>query len=77
MRTIETTAVVNADHTVTLTLPEDIPPGPVKLVLVVEAEPAPPPAPARLTDGWHLLDVGPWPEGFTVSREQIYDDDGR
>ncbi len=22
-------------------------------------------------------DPGPWPEGFTVSREQIYDDDGR
>ena len=23
------------------------------------------------------IDLGPWPEGFTVSREQIYDDMGR
>ena len=24
-----------------------------------------------------LPDTGPWPEGFTASREQLYDDDGR
>ena len=26
---------------------------------------------------WPPHDFGPWPEGFTVSREQIYDEDGR
>jgi hypothetical protein len=24
-----------------------------------------------------LHDCGPWPEGFTVRREEIYDDEGR
>ena len=26
---------------------------------------------------WPPLDLGPWPEGFTVGRDQIYDEDGR
>ena len=26
---------------------------------------------------WPPHDFGPWPEGFTVSREEIYDEDGR
>ena len=30
---------------------------------------------ARLIFSAH--DVGPWPEGFTVRREEIYGDDGR
>ena len=36
MRTIETRAVVTEDHTITLTLPEDIPPGECRVVLVIE-----------------------------------------
>lgn len=45
------------------------------------------PAPAKAPSGppwfdldreWPALpDMGPWPEGFTASREQLYDDDGR
>lgn len=73
MRTIETTAVVTADHTITLTLPADIPPGECRVVLVIEnGKP-----PESFTAKWAKHDLGPWPEGFTVSREQIYDDDGR
>lgn len=26
---------------------------------------------------WPPHNFGPWPDGFTVSREQIYDEDGR
>ena len=26
---------------------------------------------------WPPHDFGPWPEGFTVGRDQIYDEDGR
>lgn len=71
MRTIETTGVVNADHTITLKLPDDFPIGRqrVHVTLVDPPELNPPPL--------IMIDVGPWPEGFTVSREQIYGDDGR
>jgi hypothetical protein len=83
MRTIETVAVIQQNHTITLTLPADIPAGPCRVVLVVnpETEVAPGQStsgpPKRLTEGWPVHDVGPWPEGFTASREQIYDDTGR
>lgn len=75
MRTIETTAVVAADHTITVKLPDDIPPGRVDVVVVV-ANGTPgseKPFPFNL----HMIDIGPWPEGFTASREQLYGDDGR
>ena len=75
MRTIETTAEVTPEHTLTIQLPADIPPGPHRVVLVIESgEPAPGP---RLPFNLRPVDIGPWPEGFTASREQIYGDDGR
>jgi hypothetical protein len=76
MRTIETTAVVTPDHTITVKVPEDIPPGEVRVVVVVENG-APLPIPGELTSKWGMIDLGPWPEGFTASREQLYGDDGR
>lgn len=78
MRTIETTAVVTPEHTITVQLPPDIPPGPCRLVVVVEsASLQQSPSRKRFTEDLPTYDVGPWPEGFTASREQIYDDDGR
>lgn len=53
----------------TVQLPEDVAPGPYRLVVVIERDREP------LTFSAH--DVGPWPEGFTVRREEIYGDDGR
>ena len=58
----------------TLELPADLAPGAYRAVVLIETpERGPGPCPA------HLLghDVGPWPEGFTVRREEIYGDDGR
>jgi hypothetical protein len=72
MRTIETTAVVGPDHTITVKLPDDIPPGEVRVVLLVGSSADPP-----LPFGLLPIDIGPWPEGFTASREQLYADDGR
>lgn len=80
MRTIETTAVVTPEHTITVQLPPDVPPGPCQLVVVVSSmstQLTPPPKPTGSVLDLPVHDVGPWPEGFTVSREQIYDDDGR
>jgi hypothetical protein len=73
MRTIETTAVVTPDHTITVQLPADVPAGQCRVVVVVDSRGGEKPFPYNLP----VYDVGPWPEGFTVSREQIYDDDGR
>jgi hypothetical protein len=85
MRTIETTAVVTPDRTITVQLPADVPAGQCRVVVVVEPIPQsspPPPVPGALPLGLTPIDLpvrdgGPWPEGFTVRREQIYGDDGR
>ncbi|HVK16042.1 MAG TPA: hypothetical protein VM533_03775 [Fimbriiglobus sp.] len=73
MRTIQTTAVVTPERTITVQLPPDVPPGVCQVVVVVEQSGEQKPFPYNLP----VYDVGPWPEGFTASREQIYDDDGR
>ncbi|MBX9579504.1 MAG: hypothetical protein K2X87_04280 [Gemmataceae bacterium] len=68
MRTIETTAVVGPDHTITVKLPDDIPPGEVRVFVTV-------PSATGLPFGLQPIDIGPWPEGFTASREQLYGED--
>ncbi|HVL14657.1 MAG TPA: hypothetical protein VM529_18940 [Gemmata sp.] len=73
MRTIETRAVVTADHTITLTLPEDIPPGECRVVLVIEnGKP-----PVSLWAGWEPHDVELVDPDNTFRREDTYGDDGR
>jgi hypothetical protein len=75
MKTIETTAVVGDDRKLTVRLPADITPGEHRVVVLIDNEPTPAPTPPE----WRfpVIDVGPWPEGFTVRREDIYGDDGR
>ena len=77
MRTIVTTGVVNADHTITLKLPDDVPEGACQVAVTFDEakESVRKPGPDPTT--WEVFEIGPWPEGFTVSREQIYGDDGR
>lgn len=77
MRTIETMGVVAADHTITLKLPDDVPEGNCQIVVVIQDEMEPARKPGPLTANWETFDIGPWPEGFTASREQLYGDDGR
>ena len=74
MRTIETTVVVGADHTITLKLPDDVPAGAHDLILVLACEPEvkpkrwdpPPPYYNEFVEN-----IG------TFRREEMYDDDGR
>lgn len=75
MRVLSTSAVVGDDHRLTIEMPADVPCGTHHVVVVLDA-PAAAQAPAV---GWKLPvhDVGPWPDGFTMSREDIYGDDGR
>ncbi len=76
MRALTATAIVRADHTLMMQVPADIPCGPYQAVVVLDAPSVPAtPTPAE----WRLPvhDVGPWPEGVTLRREDSYGDDGR
>ena len=87
MRTIETTAWVAEDGTLTIQVPPDIPPGNHAVVVVIEEQAAPvaenepdPEASARLEEfikNWPVHDLGPWPENLSLRREDMYDDWGR
>jgi hypothetical protein len=75
MRTVETTATVTPDHTVTVRVPDDIPAGACRVVLVIDA--APPAPTGQYPFGIKPHDVGLVDPNFTFRREDLYGDDGR
>jgi hypothetical protein len=76
MKTIQTQAMVTDDRTVTLQLPEEIAPGLHTLIVVIDERVAQPASGLSLED-FPVIDVGPWPEGLSLRREEMYGDDGR
>jgi hypothetical protein len=74
LRTIETTATVSTDGMLTARVPPEVPPGEHRVVLTIQDEPAP--EEAEPFD-FPVHDVGPWPEGLSLRREDMYDDWGR
>ena len=75
MKTIELTATVGPDRTLTIQLPPDVTPGEHRVVVVIE-ETITPRAP-RPALNFPVHDVGPWPENLSLRREDMYGDDGR
>lgn len=75
MKTIQMTVNVGEDRKLTVQLPVDILPGEHAVVVVIDEPPGSRPAFSMKDFPSH--DVGPWPEGFSVRREEIYGDDGR
>jgi hypothetical protein len=75
MKTIEATVEIPADGRLTLQLPPDVPRGRRRIVLVVEEEPEERVA-AALAD-FPVDDYGPWPEGLSLRREDLYGEWGR
>jgi len=76
MRTIETTATITAEGTLTVQVPPDIPPGPHHIVVWIDDDhPALPDA--RQRHDVPVLHVGAWPADLSLRREDMYDDDGR
>lgn len=75
MKTIETDAVVTVDGHLTLDIPVNAAPGQYRVLVVLEeqfiSKPERPPLDLPVDD------LGPWPEGLTLSREEMYGDDGR
>ncbi len=69
MKTIETTAIVAPDGTLTARVPPDVPPGEHRVVLVIEERPAR--GQEVLPFDFPIDDLGPWPEGLSLRREDI------
>ena len=74
MRTIETTGVVNADHTITLQLPAEFPEG--ECLVVVTSQATPPKVKINWTE-WPAHDLVMVNPNDTFRREDMYGDDGR
>jgi hypothetical protein len=77
MRTIETTAVVTANHTVTIQVPADIRPGTHRVVVVIETNDHSAPRPLQTWADWPAHDVTLTDPSCTFRREDLYGDDGR
>ncbi len=75
MRTIETAATITAEGTLTVQVPPDIPPGPHRIVVVIDDQPDMPDA--RALHDFPVIHVGAWPAALSLRREDMYGDDGR
>ena len=74
MRTIETTATVTKEGTLTVQVPNDIPPGVHTVLVVIETTTAPNRPRLELA----AFDLsGAWPTNCRFSCEDLYGDDGR
>ena len=69
---------VDADHSITGIAPPDAPPGEHEVTISISPRPAvtQPRKPFNIND-LPSYDMGPWPEGLSLRREDMYDDDGR
>jgi hypothetical protein len=77
MRAVTATAVVRQDHTLTVQVPADVPPGEHEVVVVLHEVPAREQRGFCLADWPPPHDVGPADPTCTYRRENIYGDDGR
>jgi len=73
MKTIETTAVIGEDRLLHIQLPLDITPGTHRVAVVIDE----PVANSKSLDDFPTIDVGPWPDELSLSREDMYGTDGR
>jgi hypothetical protein len=64
---------IDSDGTISGKAPQGVPPGGYEAPIEVAT---PKPQKRKRLD-LPLHDCGPWPEGFAVRREEIYDDSGR
>jgi len=78
MAEIRTRVLVDPDHRISGTAPAAVPPGEHEITITVvpsliDQRPCEP----FDVDGLPTHDLGPWPEGLSLRREDIYDEDGR
>jgi hypothetical protein len=75
MRTIETTATVAPDGTLTVQVPPDVTPGTHHIVLVIDDRPRE--ARESPLGAFPVISVGAWPADLSLRREDMYGDAGR
>lgn len=78
MNEIRTRVVVGPDHRISGTAPAEVPVGEHEVTIRLSERPTLEPAihPLKATD-LPRHDLGPWPADLSLSREDIYGDDGR
>lgn len=76
MNEIRTRILVDADHRITGTAPEEIPPGEHEVTITVMRQPGRNRAKPFNIEDLPSHDLGPWPEGLSLRREDIYGEDG-
>jgi hypothetical protein len=78
MNEVRTRVVVSSDHRISGTAPDDVPVG-EHVVTITVADRSAQQRTARPLDPNDLPrhDLGPWPEGLSLRREDMYGDDGR
>ncbi len=75
MKVVEVDIVVEEDGKIEGQAPPGTEPGKYKATLSLENEQEPKSAEEQLE--FLMLDLGPWPEGLSLRREDMYDDWGR
>lgn len=75
MKTIETTGTISSEHLLTVLVPEDIPPGLRKVVVILE-EAAQDQRPHPPFD-FPVDHYGSWPANLSLRREDLYGTNGR
>ena len=69
---------VDADHAITGIAPSEVPPGDHEVTISVKLRPTVQlPSKPFDVNALPVHDLGPWPEGLSLRREDIYDEDGR
>ncbi|MGA3399117.1 MAG: hypothetical protein ABSC95_07845 [Acetobacteraceae bacterium] len=78
MNEVRTRVVVSPDHRISGTAPDEVPAGEHDVTITVTDRRVRRPAgrPLGLND-LPKHDLGPWPEGLSLRREDMYGDDGR
>jgi hypothetical protein len=72
VKSFQATIVFDEHGRALIQLPAEVTPGPHRVVVVIDEQSGPR---EPLTFSAH--NVGPWPEGFSVRREEIYGNDER
>lgn len=74
MRTIQAQATVTPSHEIIMQVPADIPAGEYQIVMVMAVQ-----SDKKMRSPVHFPvdDYGPWPEGLSLRREDMYGDFGR
>jgi hypothetical protein len=78
MTEIRTRILVGPDHRISGTAPAVVPPGEHEVTIDVASLPVRQrPDTIFDVDALPIHDLGPWPEGLSLRREDIYDEAGR